>query len=117
MIALPALTGIATWNSRGASKTVTRDAFMRLFQSLLPQLQQTTAWPDPEDFPYVERQWFPQSKRVGFEFFYLARRLQKEYPKRPDWKEIIGYHVGPVKIPAGGRASGHSNSSLRLSCI
>lgn len=83
-----------------------RDAFMRLFQSLLPQLQQTTAWPDPEDFPYVERQWFPQSKRVGVEFFYLVRRLQKEYPNRPDWKEIIGYHVEPVKIPAGGRASG-----------
>ena len=31
---------------------------------------------------------------------------QKEYPNRPDWKEIIGYHVEPVKIPAGGRASG-----------
>ena len=32
--------------------------------------------------------------------------LQKEYPNRPDWKEIIGYHVEPVVIPAGGRASG-----------
>jgi hypothetical protein len=82
-----------------------RDAFMRLFQSLLPQLRQIT-WPDPEDFPYVERQWFPQSKRVGVEFFYLVRRLQKEYPNRPDWKEIIGYHVEPVVIPAAGRASG-----------
>ena len=38
--------------------------------------------------------------------FYLVRRLQKEYPNRPDWKEIIGYHVEPVVIPAGGRASG-----------
>ena len=61
-------------------------------------------WPDPEQFPYVDRLWKHDSKLLDIQYWRLMQRLQKFYKTmkgKQQWGSVKGYSVIPVCVQEG----------------
>ena len=81
---------------------------LQSFQKVVDSLQtclEKAGWPDPVQFPWLERTWRPKCKeRDQAEYFCLIKRLKKEYGKSLAdgnfnvFNDLVAYEVTPVSL-------------------
>ena len=81
---------------------------LQSFQNVVDSLQtclEKAGWPDPVQFPWLERTWRPKCKeRDQAEYFCLIKRLKKEYRKSLAdgnfnvFNDLVAYEVTPVSL-------------------
>ena len=69
------------------------DAFLSFAKSLRGKLA-LIAFPSPDIFPYVQRQW-PANKELTRQYKVFCRVIHTNR-KRPEWQEVVGLLVEPV---------------------
>ena len=80
------------------------NAFKTVRDRLMPCLE-SAGWPDPEDFPWLERTWKPRLvERDEAEYFCMVKRLKQEYQlslssgRWAMFNELVAWEVVPVSL-------------------
>ena len=88
-------------------------AFLKLVQLFKPALEKTE-WPDPVQFPYVQRVW-PEEDEWRFQYFALmhsVRDASNRLPYKEAWFPLEGYKAGPGRSEEKERLNSESPISI-----